>query len=394
MKITHLYLIREILTYFLIGVLVFTILFIMGKTLKLTELLVNQGVSPFDIGRLLIYLLPSSLIFMIPIGLLLGVLTTFVRLSSDNEIVAFKASGVSLYQLTPPVLFLSITAYLLTTLLVIYGLPWGSQGFRHVLYDIAKTKAYTAVKEGTFNDSFDGIVIYVDKTPLRGKKLRKIFIHSEDKEESDTKTILAKEGYVATNPDSHEIILHLIGVTGDRISKEGESYTSIESDALIQKLTFGGNLSRIRRFRARDWEMSIGELKAKVKTRKLLHKDYTQQLLEIYRKFSIPFACIVFGLMGIPLGVQPRRSGRSYGFILGIPVVLAYYMLRTLAETFAFNGTLPPLIASWAPNLILIALAIYLLVKTANESPIAILHWSAQIMESITRSIKTFSKTI
>jgi len=394
MKITHLYLIREILTYFLIGVLVFTILFIMGKTLKLTELLVNQGVSPFDIGRLLIYLLPSSLIFMIPIGLLLGVLTTFVRLSSDNEIVAFKASGVSLYQLTPPVLFLSITAYLLTTLLVIYGLPWGSQGFRHVLYDIAKTKAYTAVKEGTFNDSFDGIVIYVDKTPLRGKKLRKIFIHSEDKEESDTKTILAKEGYVATNPDSHEIILHLIGVTGDRISKEGESYTSIESDALIQKLTFGGNLSRIRRFRARDWEMSIGELKAKVKTRKLLHKDYTQQLLEIYRKFSIPFACIVFGLMGIPLGVQPRRSGRSYGFILGIPVVLAYYMLRTLAETFAFNGTLPPLIASWTPNLILMALAIYLLVKTANESPIAILHWSAQIMESITRSIKTFSKTI
>ena len=394
MKIVHLYLMREILTYFLIGVLVFTILFIMGKTLKLTELLVNQGVSPFDIGRLLIYLLPSSLIFMIPIGLLLGVLTTFVRLSSDNEIVAFKASGVSLYQLTPPVLFLSITAYLLTTLLVIYGLPWGSQGFRHVLYDIAKTKAYTAVKEGTFNDSFDGIVIYVDKTPLRGKKLRKIFIHSEDKEESDTKTILAKEGYVATNPDSHEIILHLIGVTGDRISKEGESYTSIESDALIQKLTFGGNLSRIRRFRARDWEMSIGELKAKVKTRKLLHKDYTQQLLEIYRKFSIPFACIVFGLMGIPLGAQPRRSGRSYGFILGIPVVLAYYMLRTLAETFAFNGTLPPLIASWAPNLILIALAIYLLVKTANESPIAILHWSAQIMESITRSIKNFSKTI
>ena len=394
MKITHLYLIREILTYFLIGVLVFTVLFIMGKTLKLTELLVNKGVSPFDIGKLLIYLLPSSLIFMIPIGLLLGVLITFVRLSSDNEIVAFKASGVSLYQLTPPVLFLSITAYLLTTFLVIYGLPWGSQRFKYVLYDIAKTKAYTAVKEGTFNDSFDGIVIYVDKTPLRGKKLRKIFIHSEDKGEGDTKTILAKEGYVATNPDSHEIILHLIGVTGDRMSKEGESYTSIESDALIQKLTFGGNLSTIRRFRARDWEMSIGELRAKIKTRKLLHKDYTQQLLEIYRKFSIPFACIVFGLMGIPLGVQPRRSGRSYGFILGIPVVLVYYMLRTLAETFAFNGTLPPLIASWAPNLILIALAIYLLVKTANESPIAILHWSAQIMESITRSIKNFSKTI
>ncbi|MFQ5822392.1 MAG: LptF/LptG family permease, partial [Candidatus Heimdallarchaeota archaeon] len=104
-----------------------------------------------------------------------------------------------------------------------------------------------------------------------------------------------------------------------------------------------------------------------------------------------PFACIVFGLMGIPLGVQPRRSGKSYGFIVGIPVVLAYYIIRTLVEIFAYNGTLPPLIVSWTPNLILIALAIYLLVKTANESPIAIFRWLAHIMESITMKIKNFS---
>ena len=394
MKITSLYLMREILTYFLIAVLLFTVVFMMGKTLMLTELLVNKGVSLFDIGKLLIYFLPSSLIFIFPIALLLGVLITFVRLSSDNEIVALKASGVSLYQLTPPVLFLSVMAYLLTTFLVIYALPWGNQGFKYVLYDIAKTKAYTALKERAFNDSFDGIVIYVDKTPLRGKKLERIFIHSEDKGEGDTKTILAKEGYVATNPNSHEIVFHLIGVTGDQMSKEGKSYARIESDTLIQKLTFGGNLSRIRGFRARDWEMSIGELRTKIKIKKLLHEDYTQQLLEIYRKFSIPFACIVFGLMGIPLGVQPRRSGKSYGFILGIFVVLGYYMLLTSAETFAYKGTLPPLIASWTPNLILITIGIYLLVKIANESTIKTLHRLDQLVESITLKIRKFSKTI
>ncbi|MFQ6079389.1 MAG: LptF/LptG family permease, partial [Thermodesulfobacteriota bacterium] len=250
-----------------------------------------------------------------------------------------------------------------------------------------------AMKEKTFNDTFDGIVIYVGKTPLRGKKLERIFIHSEDKEQGEggSKTVLAREGYVVTNPDSQEIILHLIDVTGDQMPKEGKSYTRIESEALIQKLTFGGDLSRIRRFRARDWERSIGELRAKIRNKQLLHEDYTQQLLEIYRKFSIPFACIVFGLMGIPLGLQPRRSGKSYGFIVGIPVVLAYYIIRTLVEIFAYNGTLPPLIVSWTPNLILIALAIYLLVKTANESPIAIFRWLAHITESITMKIKNFS---
>ena len=396
MKITHLYLMREILTYFLIAVLIFGVVFMMGKTLQLTDLLVNKGVSLFDISKLLIYFLPSSVIFMIPIALLLGVLITFVRLSSDNEIVAFKASGVSLYQLTPPVLFLSVMAYLLTTFLIIYALPWGNQGFKYVLFEIAKTKAYTALKERTFNDSFDGIVIYIDKTPLRGKKLERIFIHSEDKQEAEgeSKTILAKEGYVTTNPNSHEIILHLIGVTGDQMSKEGKSYARIESDALVQRLTFGGNLSRIRGFRARDWEMSIGELRTKIKIQKLLHKDYTKQLLEIYRKFSIPFACIAFGLIGIPLGVQPRRSGKSYGFILGILVVLGYYILLTSAETLAYNGTLPPLIASWTPNVILIAIGIYLLVKTANESPIQVLQWLGEIVELVTLKIKKFSKTI
>jgi len=396
MKITHLYLLKEILTYFLIGVLIFSVVFLMGKTLQLTELLVNKGVSLFDIIKLLIYFLPSSLIFMIPIALLLGVLITFVRLSSDNEIVAFKASGVSLYQLTPPVLFLSVAAYLLTTFLVIYALPWGNQGFKYVLYDIAKTKAYTALRERAFNDSFDGIVIYVDKTPLRGKKLEGIFIHSEDKGEGEgeSKTILAKEGYVVTNPNSHEIVFHLIGVTGDQMSKEGKSYARIKSDALVQKLTFGGNLSRIRGFRARDWEMSIGELRTKIKIKKILHEDYTQQLLEIYRKFSIPFACIAFGFMGIPLGVQSRRSGKSYGFILGILVVLGYYVLLTSAETLAYDGTLPPLVASWTPNLIFVAMGIYLLVKTANESPIEILRWLGEIVELITLRIKKFSKTI
>lgn len=77
----------EILTYFLIAVLIFTIVFMMGKTLKLTELLVNKGGSILDIGKLLLYFLPSSLIFLVPMALLLAVLVTFARLSGDNEIV-------------------------------------------------------------------------------------------------------------------------------------------------------------------------------------------------------------------------------------------------------------------------------------------------------------------
>ena len=394
-KTIHIYLSKEILGPFLIGLLIFSVVFMMGKTLYLTDLLVNKGVSLFDIGKLLIYFFPSSLFLIIPIALLLGVLVAFARLSSDNEIAALKASGISLYQLTPSVLFLSIVAYLLTTFLVIYALPWGNRGLINTLFDIAKTKAYTALKERTFNDSFDGVVIYVDKIPPRGNTLGKIFIHLEGKKGDEaTRTILAKEGYVVTDPNSQEIVLNLTGVTGDQVVEGSKSYGRIESEVLIQRLTFGGNLSRVRKFRARRWEMSIGELKKKIKFKKSHGEDCTKYLLDLYMKFSIPFSCIVFGLIGIPLGVQPRRSGKSYGFISGIFVVLAYYILLTSAEILANKGTLPPVLTSWIPNIVLMGLGIYLLVKVGNESPIRFLQWLIKIVEAITSGSKRFFKNV
>jgi lipopolysaccharide export system permease protein len=367
----------------------------MGKTLYLTELLVNKGVNLFDIGKLLIYFFPSSLFLIIPISLLLGVLVTFATLSRDNEITALKASGISLYQLTPPVLFLSTVAYLLTTFLVIYALPWGNRGLMYTLFDIAKTKAYTALKEKTFNDSFDGVVIYVDKISPGGNRLWGIFIHSEaEKGEGATRTILADEGYFATDPNSQELVLNLAGVTGDQLGESSTSYVRIESEALVQKFTFGGDLSRIRKFRARRWEMSVGELMKKIKLKKSHHEDFTKYLMDLHMKFSIPFSCIVFGLIGIPLGVQPRRSGKSYGFILGILVVLVYYILLTSGEILSNNQTLPPAVACWAPNILLMALGIYLLIKVGREFPIRFLQWLIAVVERVTLKSKGFLKNV
>jgi lipopolysaccharide export system permease protein len=394
-KTIHIYLSKEILVPFVIGLLLFSVVFMMGKTLFLTDLLVNKGVGFFDIAKLLIYFFPSSLFLIIPIALLLGVLVAFARLSNDNEITALKASGISLYQLTPSVLLLSIAAYLLTTFLVIFALPWGNQGLRNTLFDIAKTKAYTALKERTFNDSFDGVVIYVDRISPRGNTLGGIFVHIEDKKgEEGTRTILAKEGHVVTDPHSQEIVLNLTGVTGDQVAEGSKFYGRIESEALIQKLTFGGDFSKIRKFRARRWEMSLGDLKKKIEIKKSQGVDYTKYLLDLHMKFSIPFACIVYGLIGIPLGIQPRRSGKSYGFILGLLVVLAYYILLTSAEILSNKGKLPPVLASWTPNFVVMALGIYLLVKVGNESPVSFLQWLNKILETITSGSKRFFKDV
>ena len=168
-------------------------------------------------------------------AVLLGTLITFGRLSGDSEIIAFKASGVSLYQLFFPIAIFSISAYLLTALLVSYGLPWGTMGFKATLYKIAQTKADIEIKERVFNDIFDGLVVYVDKVPIQGKRMEGILIYDE-RDQGNINTIFAKEGFLSSNPTSQEVILRLFDGDIHRFDPKGNVYQKIKFDAYDLKL--------------------------------------------------------------------------------------------------------------------------------------------------------------
>ncbi len=122
--------------------------------------------------------------------------------------------------------------------------------------------------------------------------------------------------------------------------------------------------------------------------------DTTSQEVELHKRYAIPFACIVFGLIGVPLGIQPRRSGRSYGFILSIFIILAYYISLTASEILALKKTIPPLLAGWTPNLLFFGLGVYLLVKAANESPFKPLVWLNEALDFFQRKWKGFLKDV
>jgi lipopolysaccharide export system permease protein len=103
-----------------------------------------------------------------------------------------------------------------------------------------------------------------------------------------------------------------------------------------------------------------------------------------------PFACIVFGLIGVPLGIKPRRSGRSYGFILSIFIILTYYISFTIFEVLSKNTRISLFLAGWAPNFLFGALGIYILVKTAKESPFKPLVWLIEALDFIKRKWNGF----
>jgi lipopolysaccharide export system permease protein len=345
----------------------------MDKILKLIELIVTRGVSFSKILMILLFISPSFLVFTIPMAFLLGTLLSFGRLSGDSEITAFKASGVSLYQLFLPISILSMIAYLFTSFLVFYGLPWGNRGFMSTIYLIAQSKADIEIKERVFNDVFDGLVVYVDKVPIQGKRIEGVLIYDErDKEKVNT--IFAKEGFLNSNPKSQEVVLRLLSGDIHRFEPKTKVYQKMKFDTYDLKLELGKTFAAMGK-KLKEHEMSIDEIKEKIEKMKQKGEDTTGQEVELHKRYAIPFACIVFGLIGVPLGIQPRRSARSYGFILGILILMTYYMSLTASEILAMRKTIPPFLAGWTPNLLFSGLGVYLLVKTAKESPFKPLIW-------------------
>jgi len=382
-KTTYLYILKEILPIFLIGLMIFTFILLMDKILKLIELIVTRGVNISQILMLLLFISPSFLIFTIPMAVLLAILLAFGRLSSDSEITALKASGMSLYQLFLPVIIFSISAYLLTTFLVFYGLPWGNRGFKATLYLIAQTKADIEIKERVFNDAFEGLVVYVDKVPIQGKRMEGILIYDE-RDREKLITIFAREGFLISNPKSQEVILKLVNGDIHRTEHRDNVYQKVKFDTYDLKLELSKAFTTIGK-KLKDKEMSLDEIKEKMEEMRKKGEDITPLEVQIHKRYAFPFACIIFGLIGVPLGIQPRRSGRSYGFIFSILIILAYYISLTASEILAVRHTIPAFLAGWASNLLFGGLGIYLLIKTAKESPFKPSIWLNEAIDTIQR---------
>jgi lipopolysaccharide export system permease protein len=380
-KTVTLYILKEIFPVFLIGLMTFTIILLMDKIFKIIELIVTRGVKLSHILMLLLYISPSFLIFTLPMAFLLGTLLAFGRLSQDSEITALKASGLSLYQLYLPVLLFSLGTYLLTSFLVFYGLPWGNRGFKSTLFLIAQSKADVEIKERVFNDVFEGFVIYVDKVPIQGKKMEGILIYDE-REKEKTNTIFAKEGFLFNNPNSQELLLNLRHGDIHRFEPRTQVYQKMHFESYDLRLELSktfGNLGK----KLKEHEMSVEELRERMEKKRWMGEDITPQEVELHKRYAIPFSCFVFGLIAVPLGIYPRRSGRSYGFVLSILIILAYYIALTASEILAMRKDLPPFWAGWMPNIFFGGFGIFLLVKAAKESPFKPLLWIAEKIQRI-----------
>jgi lipopolysaccharide export system permease protein len=357
-----------VLTPFLFGIGVFTFILLTARMLKLVELVVNRGVPVGQIVKLFAYILPAFLEVTVPMALLLAVLLSFGRLSSDSEIVALKTSGISLYQMIVPVLFFTIAVYGMSLFVAAYARPWGNSGLKASLYEIAKTRASAGLKERVFNDDFAGLVIYVEEVHPPGDQLRGILI-ADSREPDQRNTVTAKRGFLVGNEDTHSVTLRLLDGNIHTFVPDEQSYQKTDFTVYDVTLNLAAALAKFSQREKDPQEMTLGELRTAIAAKRSAGEGASAELVEFHRKFSVPFACLVFGLVAVPLGLQPVRAVKSRGFSVSLALIFLYYLMLTAGEAMAEKETLPPVVALWMPNVVFAALGTALFVSAAREAP-------------------------
>jgi lipopolysaccharide export system permease protein len=369
-KTINRYILREISLPFFMILFILTFALLMGKILQLMDLMINKGVSLIAIMKLISYLMPSFLIITIPISFLIAILIGLGRLSGDNEITIMKSSGISLFQLLRPIASASLLAFLITALMGFFLVPQGNFATKTLLYEIAKQKASIGIKEKVFNSDFAGLVLYAGSIPAHGNYMENLFI-SDSRISDEPITIIAKRGYLVSNPKSMTVTLRLENGSSHTMDSDFRVFKKMDFTTYDISLDVSTPIARAKSALEKDGkEMTLTELIQTMRDRNVKEKRLRELAIELHNKFTIPFSCFIFCILGIPLGIVKERSGKSRGFVIGLVIVVIYYVLLLGGESLAETGRLAPIIGSWAPNVILGSIGIIMFNMAAQERPV------------------------
>jgi lipopolysaccharide export system permease protein len=251
-----------------------------------------------------------------------------------------------------------------------YGTPKGRQSIKALTFQVFSSNLDIGLKERTFNDSFNDVMLYVNKIDIKNKTLIDVFI--EDKrDEKMVSTVVAPRGKLFSEPNTLVFHLRLYDGVINQVGLKNRSAHSISFDTYDIRLDLRKAVTAAGPRKGRK-EMYLNELRHYIQHD--THKDaaYYKILMEYYKKFSIPIACFSLAILAIPLGIQSRYAKRSSGLVLGLVYFLIYYLLLSAGQVFGEKGSYPPVIGMWVPNVAMGGLGIFLLVRTAKEKPVRI----------------------
>ena len=354
MRILDRYIVREVFRHALLGLAVFTFVFFVPQLVRLMALFVRHTGSGSQILELFLCLFPGVLTFTLPMAVLIGVLLGLGRMSADSEIIALTALGIGRRRILLPVGVLALAGAVVTLCMTLWLGPIAVNRYRALETGLLASQVSYAVQPRVFDERFPKLVLYVNDVSASGTQWHGVFL-AEAGGESGSQLTLAENAIVIAEPKEGKLELHLKGGTTHEFSREdpdrysvtafGQSDWPIEANGLVPS-------------QPRELSNSERSLRELVK---LNGSDWREARVELHRRLAFPAACLVFALVAVPLGAQPRRGGRAAGSLLAVIIIASYYLLTVIGAGLARQSVVPPFLGIWGADILLAVLGLALL---------------------------------
>jgi LPS export ABC transporter permease LptG/LPS export ABC transporter permease LptF len=376
----------EILGPLGLGFLVYTFILLLRFLFASAEMIIRRGLPVSIVGKLLLLTLPNIVVLTLPMSLLFGTLIAVGRLSSDSELIAMRASGTSLLTLYRPILLISAVLTALNTLLMVYVLPWGNHALQELRLEITTQTVSQQVEPRIFYEEWEGKVVYVFEVPQGSKRWKGVFLAESLPATQNNQVTIADWGEVLVDQAGERVVLRLYNAVRHKVDLNSPDRYEISRHKRLDLVLDDqftseqkAKLSASKGIR----ELTLPELRDVMRDSSADAEQRNLALVEIHKKFSIPVACLVFGLFALPLGINNRRGGKASGFALSIGVLVVYYILLNNGEEAARFGKIPAWLAMWSPNILLAGLGFFLLVRRNRDKSLLLSRIDRWIREDV-----------
>jgi LPS export ABC transporter permease LptF/LPS export ABC transporter permease LptG len=371
MRILDRYIVLEVIRHALLGLVIFTFVLFVPKLVRLMELFVRHSGSGSQIGILFLCIVPNVLIFTIPMAVLIGVLLGLGRMSMDSEIIALTALGVSRRRILWPVGVLAVIGAAFTLIMTLWLAPLAIRTFRGIESDLITSQISFQVQPRVFDERFPHMVLYINDVSASGTRWNGVFL-AEAGGESGSRITLAESAIVIAEPRLGKLELHLNGGSTHESSVADAEHYSVTAFGRSDWPVEVNGISPAKEREASNPERSLGDLWRD------RGKGWRDARVELHERFAFPVACLVFALIAVPLGAEPRRGGRAAGSLLAVVVIAAYYLLFIVGAGLARQGVVPPSVGMWIANIVLALAGVALLPRMESyrsEAP-RLLTWA------------------
>jgi len=359
------YLATEMLAPFFASFLIINTVFFLVKLIPFLNFVLQLDIGIADFIRLIFYLFPAIFLYTIPMSAMLGIAIGFSRLSSDMEILAIKAGGVSVYRILPPVIIVSGLIASVAFYFSIQLIPASEISMKQLTYQILKERIDKSIKEHTFSEPLGDYVLHIDDIDSKTGIWHKVWISDNSSPEYPT-IIMAERGRMQMNQNSFSITISLTNGSMHRTQKNSSEIINFDKYTVTIPLELPASGITLLHKKL----LSMEQLLQFSEEYGLDSKMGRKYLVEYHKRLALPVGCLMLSFLALPLGLQARPGRKAVGIPVALLIFVFYYVIHTVGKEMAESGTAPIMEALWLPNFLFFGLAIFWIYQVTHEKPL------------------------